>query len=71
METMVSILTTAYNHAPYIAQTLESFLMQKTEFPFEIVIHDDASTDGTADIIRSYAEKYPEIIHPIFQTENQ
>lgn len=71
MEVMVSILTTAYNHAPYIAQALNSFLMQKTDFPFEVIIHDDASTDGTADIIRKYAEKYPDIIHPIFQTENQ
>lgn len=71
MNIMVSIQTTAFNHAPYIAQTLESFLMQKTTFPFEIVIHDDASTDGTAEIIRQYAKKYPDIIHPIFQTENQ
>ena len=71
MEVMVSILTTAYNHAPYIAQALDSFLMQKTDFPFEVIIHDDASTDRTADIIRKYAEKYPDIIHPIFQTENQ
>lgn len=71
MQTMVSILTTAYNHAPYIAQALDSFLMQKTAFPFEVIIHDDASTDGTADIIRAYADKYPQIIRPIFQTENQ
>ena len=68
---MVSVLTTAYNHAPYIAQALDSFLMQKTDFKFEVIVHDDASTDGTADIIRQYAEKYPEIIKPIFQTENQ
>lgn len=71
MNIMVSIETTAFNHAPYIAQTLDGFLMQKTDFPFEVVIHDDASTDGTADIIRQYAEKYPDIIRPIFQTENQ
>lgn len=71
MEIMVSILTTAYNHAPYIAQTLDSFLMQKTNFQFEVIIHDDASSDGTADIILEYAKKYPDIIRPIFQTENQ
>lgn len=71
MEIMVSILTTAYNHAPYIAQALESFLKQKTEFPFEIIVHDDASTDGTAAIIQEYAEKYPDVIIPVFQRENQ
>jgi len=45
--------------------------MQETNFPIEILIHDDASTDGTADIIREYEQKYPEIIKPIYQTENQ
>lgn len=45
--------------------------MQKTTFRFEAIVHDDASTDGTADIIREYAERYPEIIKPIFETENQ
>jgi glycosyltransferase involved in cell wall biosynthesis len=45
--------------------------MQKTNFPFEVLIHDDASTDGTADIIRKYEQKYPKIIKPIYQTENQ
>ena len=45
--------------------------MQKTNFPFEVLIHDDASTDGTADIIREYEAKYPDIIKPIYQTENQ
>lgn len=71
MAILVSILTTAYNHAPYIAQTLDSFLMQKTNFEFEVIVHDDASTDGTADIIRNYAEKYPDIIKPVLQSENQ
>ena len=71
MEVKVSILTTAYNHAPYIAQALDSFLMQKTNFPFEIIVHDDASTDGTADIIQTYASKYPDKIRAIFQKENQ
>lgn len=45
--------------------------MQQTSFPFIAVVHDDASTDGSADIIREYAEKYPDIIKPIFQSENQ
>ena len=69
-ECMVSILCTAFNHEEYIAQTLDSFLMQETDFPFEIHVSDDASTDATADIIRSYAEKYPDIIHTYLMEEN-
>ncbi len=68
---MVSICCTAYNHENYIADALESFLMQKTNFDFEILIHDDASTDRTAEIIKKYEERYPNIIKPIYQTENQ
>ena len=59
------------NHKDYIAQALESILMQEVTFPYEIIIHDDASTDGTTDIIREYEKKYPHIIKPIYQTENQ
>ena len=54
----VSVYCLAYNHEKYIRQTLEGFVMQKTNFPFEVFVHDDASTDGTADIIREYEEKY-------------
>ncbi len=68
---MVSIHCIAYNHEPYIRQCLEGFVMQKTNFRFEAIVHDDASTDGTAAIIREYAEKYPDIIKPILETENQ
>ncbi len=68
---IVSIICVAYNQAEFIRQTLDGFIMQKTNFPFDVIIHDDASTDGTADIIREYANKYPKIIKPIFQTENQ
>lgn len=67
----VSIICNTYNHEKFIAHTLESFLMQKTDFAFEILVHDDASTDSTPDIIRAYVEKYPNIIKPILQTENQ
>ena len=63
---LVSVCCLAYNHAPYIRDCLEGFLMQQTDFPFEVLIHDDASTDGTADIIREYEAKYPEIIKPIY-----
>lgn len=68
---MVTIRCTAYNHEPYIRECLEGFVMQKANFRFEAIVHDDASTDGTAAIIREYAEKYPDIIKPIFETENQ
>lgn len=68
---LVSICSITYNHAPYIRECLDSFLMQKTDFPYEIIINDDCSTDGTTEIIKEYAEKYPDIIHPIFQDENQ
>lgn len=67
---LVSVRCTAYNHEKYIAQALDSFLMQETNFPFEIVVHDDASTDKTADIIREYESKYPKIIKPIYEAEN-
>ena len=70
-EIMVSIICNAYNHEPYIRDALEGFVMQKTDFVFEILIHDDASTDKTADIIREYEAKYPDLIKPIYQTENQ
>lgn len=70
-DVLVSICCITYNHAPYIRQCLDGFIMQKTNFKFEILIHDDASTDGTADIIREYEAKYPNIFKPIYQTENQ
>jgi glycosyltransferase involved in cell wall biosynthesis len=68
---MVSINCITYNHEEYIADAIESFLMQKTDFEFEILIHDDASTDRTPDIIRSFEKKYPGIINTIYQTENK
>lgn len=67
----VSVICLIYNMRDYVAQALDSMLMQKTDFPFEIIVHDDASTDGSTDIVREYAEKYPDIIVPIIQTENQ
>lgn len=68
---MVSIICNAYNHEKYIGEALDSFLMQETSFPFEVLVHDDASTDGTADIIREYEKKHGDIIKPYYQTENQ
>ena len=68
---LVAIRCITYNHEPYIRDALEGFVMQKTDFPFVAVVHDDASTDGTADIIREYAARYPHIIKPLYETENQ
>lgn len=68
---LVSIRCTVYNHEPYLRQCLDGFVMQKTNFAFEAIVHDDASTDNSAEIIREYAEKYPDIIKPIYETENQ
>ncbi len=70
-EVLVSISCLTYNHEPYIRKCLDSFLMQKTDFKFEIVIHDDASTDGTAEIIKEYQSMYPTIFNPTYQNVNQ
>ena len=67
----VSIICNAYNHEKHIGQALQGFVMQKTNFVFEVLVHDDASTDNTAKIIKEYEEKYPDLIKPIYQTENQ
>lgn len=70
-EPLVSIICEVYNHEPYIQQCLEGFVMQRTSFPFEILIHDDASTDGSAGIIKEYEAKHPDLFRPIYQQENQ
>ena len=70
-EIKVSVICTAYNHAKYIRKCLDGFVMQKTNFKYEVLINDDASTDNTAEIIKEYELKYPDIIKPIYQTENQ
>lgn len=68
---LVSISCITYNHASYIKECIDGFLMQKTNFNFEILIHDDHSTDGTEEIIKEYAKQYPDIIKPLFEKENQ
>lgn len=71
MEPLVSICCATYNHRAFIRQCLDGFMMQKTKFQFEILIHDDASTDGTQNVVQEYEERYSDIIKPIYQTENQ
>jgi len=67
----VSVLCATYNHENYIEDAIKGFLLQETNFAFEIIIHDDASTDNTQKIVQKYQAMYPNIIKPIFQTENQ
>ena len=70
-EILVSICCQTYNHVGFIEEAVESFLMQKTDFRFEILIRDDASTDGTTKIVQKYAFKFPELIKLLTYEENQ
>lgn len=67
----VSVLCSCYNHERYIRKCLDSILQQKTNFLYEILIHDDASTDNSQEIIKEYEKKYPDLVFPIYQSENQ
>ena len=68
---MVSICCSTYNHEKYIADAIESFLMQKTDFKYEILVNDDASKDRTAEIIKEYEKEYSDLVKPKYHTENQ
>ena len=70
-DVLVTVVCITYNHEKYLREALDGFLSQKTDFQYKIVIHDDASTDNTAAIIEEYALKYPQIVVPIYQKENQ
>lgn len=67
----VSVYCLVYNHEKYLRDALDGFVNQKTNFDYEVFVHDDVSTDGSREIIREFAQKYPHIIKPILQTENQ
>ena len=71
MSYLVAINCLVYNHESYLRECLDGFVMQQTNFPFVAIVHDDASTDNSAAIIHEYADKYPNIIKPIFERENQ
>lgn len=68
---LVSIICNTFNHARYVRKTLESFINQRVNFSVEILLHDDASTDGTQEIVKEYTEKYPNLFKTIIQKENQ
>ena len=67
---LVSVCCLTYNHKEYIKNALDSILIQKVDFEYELIIHDDSSTDGTVEVIKEYTNKHPSIIKPIFQPEN-
>jgi glycosyltransferase involved in cell wall biosynthesis len=71
MPPLVSICCVTYNHAETIEKALEGFLAQRGDVRVEILIHDDASADGTPEILRQYARRYPDVVKPLFETENQ
>jgi len=68
---LVSIICGVYNHEKFIGKTLEGFLKQETSFPFEIIVHDDASTDNTVLVIKKYEKQFPHLFRNIYQNENQ
>ena len=70
-EPIVSIWCTTFNQKKYIRECLNGFILQQTNFKFEVIVHDDASTDGTDLIVREYEKKYPHLFRNIYQTENQ
>ena len=70
IEPLVSVHMITYNHAPYIAQAIEGVIQQKVNFPIELVIGEDWSTDGTREIVLEYKRKYPDIIRVILSDEN-
>lgn len=67
---LVSICCITYNHAPFIRKCLDGFLMQKVDFPIEIIIGEDCSTDNTRQICEEYLAKYPDIITLITSEHN-
>jgi len=67
---VVSVICATYQHVDFIEDALRGFLGQQTDFPFEILVRDDASTDGTADIVREFASRYPNIIRAVLETTN-
>lgn len=70
LKPMVSVVMTTYNHYPYIREAIEGVLMQKTDFPVELIIGEDCSNDDTRKIVEEYSVRYPEKIKPIFNEKN-
>ena len=71
MNPIVSICCQTYNHKEYIKECLDGFIKQQTNFEFEVLVHDDASSDGTTEIVKEYEQKYPNLFRCVYQSENQ
>lgn len=69
-EPLVSVKMITYNHAPYIAQAIKGVIQQQTDFPFELVIGEDCSTDGTRDIVFDYQKRHPDVIRVVTSERN-
>lgn len=67
---LVSVVLRTYDHAPFIAQAIESVLIQRAEFPFELVVGEDCSTDGTREIVEAYGSRYPDVVKPVLPERN-
>jgi glycosyltransferase involved in cell wall biosynthesis len=67
---IISVCLITYNHAPFLRQAIESILMQKHNFSWELIVADDNSTDSTREIVLEFKEKYPEIVRTLFQEKN-
>lgn len=67
---LVSVYCPTYNHVNFIEDAISGFLGQETDFPFEVIVRDDASTDGTADVVRRFAESHPGIVKALIEREN-
>lgn len=68
---LLTVACITYNHVAFIHKAIDSFLNQQTNFPIELIIHDDNSTDGTADIVKDYQQNHPRLIKAILRSENQ
>lgn len=68
---MVTVFCWTYNHVNYVRQSIESILYQRTNFKVEIIVHDDASSDGTSEIIKEIEQQYPDLFSNILHVENQ
>jgi glycosyltransferase involved in cell wall biosynthesis len=67
---LVSVVLRTYGHAPFVAQAIESVLIQRTDFPFELVIGEDCSTDGTREIVEAYGRMHPAVVRPVLPEQN-
>ncbi len=71
MEPIIDVIMPVYNHAPFLAQAIESIVLQQTKYKFRLLVGEDCSKDNSRDILRQYAVQYPDIIVPVYHEQNQ